>query len=52
MKSPSYPLLDHINTRIWLTELSRKIRRRASLDKVSGAQLDRLARTSKLSPFH
>jgi Alpha amylase, catalytic domain len=40
---PRYPLLYQINTRVWLTELSRTLGRRATLDDVSDAELDRLA---------
>jgi glycosidase len=38
-----YPLLYQINTRVWLTELSRKLGRVATLDDVPDAELDRLA---------
>jgi glycosidase len=38
-----YPLLYQINTRVWLTELSRKLGRRATLDDIPDAELDRLA---------
>ena len=34
MKSPRYPALYQINTRVWLTELSRKIGRHATLDDI------------------
>ncbi len=43
MSDPSYPLLYQINTRVWLTELSRKLGRAATLDDVPDAGLDRLA---------
>ncbi len=41
--SPRYASLYQINTRIWLTELSRKLRRAATLDDIPDAELDRLA---------
>jgi hypothetical protein len=40
-----YPLLYQVNTRVWLTELSRTLGRRAVLDDVPDAELDRLAQT-------
>jgi Alpha amylase, catalytic domain len=43
MRSP-YPSLFQINTRVWLTELSRVLRRPATLDDIPDAELDRLAR--------
>src|SRR5437879_1559874 len=43
MKAPRYPSLYQINTRVWLTELSRKLGRRAVLDDIPDAELDRLA---------
>ena len=42
-KAPRYPSLYQINTRVWLTELSRKLGRKATLDDVSDDELDRLA---------
>ena len=39
-----YPSLFQINTRVWLTELSRDLRRPATLDDIPDAELDRLAR--------
>jgi hypothetical protein len=42
MSKATYPLLYQINTRVWLTELSRKLGRRATLDDVPDAELDRL----------
>jgi hypothetical protein len=42
MKMPRYPTLYQINTRVWLTELSRGLGRRATLDDVPDAELDRL----------
>jgi SAM-dependent methyltransferase len=38
-----YPSLLQINTRVWLTDLSRSLGRRATLDDVPDAELDRLA---------
>jgi hypothetical protein len=38
-----YPLLYQINTRVWLTELSRTLGLRASLDDVPDPELDRIA---------
>jgi hypothetical protein len=35
--------LYQINTRVWLTELSRKLGRAATLNDVPDAELDRLA---------
>jgi glycosidase len=43
MKSPRYPSLYQINTRVWLTDLSRKIGRHATLDDIPDDELDRLA---------
>ena len=43
MKTARYPSLYQINTRVWLTELSRKLGRRAMLDDIPDAELDRLA---------
>ncbi len=43
VKSASYPSLYQINTRVWLTELSWKLGRRATLDDVPDDDLDRLA---------
>ena len=43
MKQPNYPSLYQINTRVWLTELSRKLGRRATLDDIPDAELDQLA---------
>jgi hypothetical protein len=42
MISPRCPSLYQINTRLWLTELSRGLGRSAALDDVSDAELDRL----------
>lgn len=38
-----YPSLYQINTRVWLTELSRDLRRPATLDDIPDAALDHLA---------
>jgi Alpha amylase, catalytic domain len=43
MTRARYPLLFQINTRVWLTELARLLRRPATLDDVPDADLDRLA---------
>jgi hypothetical protein len=43
MTRARYPLLFQINTRVWLTELARLLRRPATLDDVPDAELDRLA---------
>lgn len=43
-KLPLYPALYQINTRVWLTELSRKLGRRATLDEIPNDELDRLAK--------
>jgi glycosidase len=43
MATPHYPSLYQINTRVWLTELSRTLGRRASLDDIPDDELDRLA---------
>lgn len=40
MPSPRYPSLYQVNTRVWLTELSRALERRATLDDVPDAALD------------
>jgi hypothetical protein len=45
MKPVQYPSLLQINTRVWLTELSRSLRRPATLDDISDAELDRLGET-------
>ena len=42
---PAHPVLYQVNTRVWLTELSRALGRPATLDDVSDAELDRLAGT-------
>jgi hypothetical protein len=43
MSHARYPALFQINTRVWLTELSRGLGRRATLEDVPDAELDRLA---------
>jgi hypothetical protein len=43
MSNLSYPSLYQINTRVWLTELSRKLGRPVTLDDVPDAELDRLS---------
>jgi len=43
MANPLYPSLYQINTRVWLTELSRALGRPATLDDVPDAELDRAA---------
>jgi glycosidase len=40
---PRYPSLYQINTRVWLTELAQTLGRRATLDDIPDAELDRLA---------
>lgn len=41
--APQYPSLYQINTRVWLTELSRKLGKAATLDDIPDAELDKLA---------
>ncbi len=43
MREPLYPSLYQINTRVWLTELSRALSRPATLDDIPEAELDRVA---------
>jgi hypothetical protein len=43
MHKPLYPSLYQINTRVWLTELSRGLGRPATLDDIPDGELDRLA---------
>jgi hypothetical protein len=43
MTAPRYPALYQINTRVWLTELSRTLGRAATLDDIPDAELNRLA---------
>jgi S1-C subfamily serine protease len=40
---PAYPSLYQINTRVWLTELSRSLGRAATLDDIPDIELDRVA---------
>lgn len=42
--APRYPSMYQINTRVWLTELSRQLGRRATVDDIPDAELDRLAK--------
>jgi glycosidase len=42
MRMPRYPALYQINTRVWLTDLSRPLGRPATLDDVPDTELDRL----------
>jgi hypothetical protein len=44
MTTPRYPSLYQINTRVWLTALSRSLGRRATLDDIPDAELDALAK--------
>jgi hypothetical protein len=44
MARSHYPSLYQINTRVWLTELSRDLGRPATLDDIPDAELDHLAR--------
>src|SRR6187200_708319 len=44
MTAPRYPCLYQINTRVWLTELSRGLGRRATLDDIPDADLDDVGR--------
>ena len=43
MRDPVYPSLYQINTRIWLTQLSRNLGRAVTLDDIPDADLDQLA---------
>ena len=43
MGEPLYPSLYQLNTRVWLTELSRQLGRTTTLDDIPDAALDRLA---------
>ena len=43
LRQPLYPSLYQINTRVWLTELSSGRGRRATLDDIPDAELDRIA---------
>ncbi|HTV41031.1 MAG TPA: alpha-amylase family glycosyl hydrolase [Candidatus Sulfotelmatobacter sp.] len=44
-KTPLYPSLYQINTRVWLIALSRQLGRPAKLDDIPDAELDRIAAT-------
>lgn len=44
MALTNYPSLFQINTRVWLTELSRQLGRAATLNDIPDAELDRLAK--------
>src|SRR5678815_2251403 len=39
-----YPSLYQVNTRVWLTDLSRRARRPMTLDDIPDAELDRIAK--------
>ena len=41
MKQPNYPSLCQVNTRVWLTEISERIGRHATLDDIPDEDLDR-----------
>lgn len=43
MPAARYPSLYQVNTRVWLTELSRTLGRRTTLDDIPDADLDRFA---------
>src|SRR4026209_1456043 len=43
MLFPRYPSLYQINTRVWLNELSQRLNRKANLDDIPDAELDRFA---------
>lgn len=43
MTTARYPSLYQINTRVWLTELSKKLNKAATLDDIPDAELDALA---------
>jgi glycosidase len=43
VRTTRYPSLYQINSRVWLTELSRKLGRTATLDDIPDAELDRIA---------
>lgn len=45
MANPQYPLLYQVNTRVWLTDLSRQLGRPATLDDIPDADLDRFAQS-------
>ncbi len=43
MKQPNYPSLYQVNTRVWLTEISRQLGSPATLDDIPDKDLDRFA---------
>src|SRR5580765_2311329 len=43
MKQPKYPSLYQINTRVWLTELTRNLGRLTTLDDIPDRTLDQIA---------
>jgi len=43
VSDPGHPSLYQINSRVWLTELSRALGKRATLDDIPDTELDRLA---------
>lgn len=43
MSKSLYPLLYQVNTRVWITELSMKLGRKATLDDLPDSELDNLA---------
>jgi len=43
MKTPKYPSLYQINTRVWLTDLSEELGRPATLDDIPDSELNRFA---------
>ncbi len=40
MNKPKYPSLYQVNTRVWMTDLSRKLGRQATLDDIPDSALD------------
>jgi len=40
MNKPKYPSLYQVNTRVWMTDLSGKLGRRATLDDIPDSALD------------
>jgi glycosidase len=44
MPAPVYPSLYQVNTRVWMTELARKLGRPVTLDDIPDAELDCLAK--------
>jgi hypothetical protein len=47
---PAHPSLYQINTRVWLTELSRKLGKAVTLDDIPDGELDRVAHIGCVSP--